>query len=87
MRIITRFSLNNDSGSGPRNALAGVLEGAGLVRTTKTATYEGDLTEDEIRDTSRRFWNIAHGYTPAYVDHFWMYADQSAQGDTQQDAA
>jgi hypothetical protein len=84
MRTIIRFSLNNDPGSGLRNALAGILEGAGLVRTIKTATYEGDLTEDEIRDALRKFWNVADGYTPAYVDHFWMYADQT---DAQQDAA
>lgn len=76
MRVIIRFSLNNDAGSGLRNSLAPVLEGAGLVRSSKTATYEGDLNEGEIQKILGKFWSIAHAYTPAYIDHFWMYVDQ-----------
>jgi hypothetical protein len=55
MRVIIRFSLNNDRGSALRNALAEVLEGRGLVRQSNTATYEGDLSEAAIRNAMRQF--------------------------------
>jgi hypothetical protein len=87
VRVIIRFSLNNDRGSALRNALAEVLEGGGLVRQSNTATYEGDLSEAEIRNAMRRFWNIASGFASAHVDHFWMYADAqpAANDDAEQE--
>jgi hypothetical protein len=75
MRVIIRFSLNNDHGSALRNSLANALESHGMVRQANTATYEGDLDEAEIRSVMRMFWNIASGSTRARIDHFWMYSD------------
>ena len=81
MRIIIRLSINNDYGSGLRNSLVPILEGAGLIRDATTATFEGFLTEAELRDAMRRFWNAAHSYVgEAHIDHFWMYADKKSEG-------
>jgi hypothetical protein len=87
-RVIIRLSLNNDQGSALRNMLAPILEGAGLVRGAKTATYEGELDADELRDMLRRFWNTVHSYTgPAHLDHFWMYADRETDAEDAAEAA
>ena len=88
MRVIIRLSINNDYGSGLRNCLVPILEGAGLARGPNTATYEGFLTEDELRDAMRRFWNTAYGYAgPAHIDHFWMYADKKEAAEEEAQAA
>jgi hypothetical protein len=77
MRVIIRLSINNDYGSGLRNSLVPILEAAGLGRGANTATFEGYITEGEMRDLMRRFWNTANSYAgPAHIDHFWMYADK-----------
>ena len=80
MRVIIRFSLNRDRKSELRNALKPVLETHGILWTGKTTgTYEGDVTETQIRKAVQSFWHTAATYQGrAHVDHFWMYADQGA---------
>jgi hypothetical protein len=81
MRVIIRLSINNDYESGLRKSLVPILEGAGLVRDATTATFEGFLTEAELREAMRRFWNAAHSHTgEAHIDNFWMYADKKTEG-------
>jgi len=82
------MSLNNDQNSALRNMLVPILEGAGLVRQTKTATYEGDISLSDLRDMMRLFWRTMDTYLgPAYLDHFWMYADRNALEDYEAEAA
>lgn len=77
MRVIVRFSLNDDRGSRLRHPLKAILEGGGIMwQQGSTGTYEGVVTEADLRDTMRQFWNHVSSYTGrATVDHFWMYCD------------
>lgn len=43
-----------------------------------TGTYEGDVSELDIRAAVRGFWQVlANNMSPAHLDHFWMYVDES----------
>lgn len=76
MRTIIRFSLNDDRGSRLRNILNPILENAGMQRVS-TGSYNGDLTEADLRGMLARFWNaMANFRSRAHLDHFWMYTDQ-----------
>jgi hypothetical protein len=78
MRVIIRFSLNNDTGSKLRNVLKPILESKGIRWTgATTGTYEGTRVDElDLRDALRRFWNRVGNYMgPGRVDHFWMYVD------------
>lgn len=79
MRVIVRFSLNNDKGSGLRNRLKPILENHGIMWTgANTGTYEGNVGEADLRDAMRLFWNSMNSYQGiATLDHFWMYADRT----------
>jgi CRISPR-associated endonuclease Cas2 len=75
MRTIIRFSLNNDSKSKLRNSLNQILTTAGLERIS-TATYEGDVSEIQLRKTLATFWRTFVTQSgKAHLDHFWMYID------------
>lgn len=79
MRVIIRFSLNNDANSQLRNVLKPILERNGIRWTgNTTGTYEGsNVTEADLRNALRQFWNALARYTGnAQVDHFWMYVDR-----------
>ncbi len=78
MRVIVRFSLNNDRQSRLRNRLKPILEQHGIAWSgTNTGTYEGDIQESDLRDAMRAFWNSMNSYRGlATLDHFWMYADR-----------
>jgi hypothetical protein len=42
-----------------------------------TGTYEGNVSEADLRDAMRQFWNAMNNYMgAATLDHFWMYADR-----------
>ncbi len=79
MRVIIRFSLNRDKKSGLRNVLKPTLESHGIMWTGKmTGTYEGNVSENDIRNALRQFWQVAANVVgSAHIDHFWMYADNS----------
>ena len=87
MRVIIRFSLNNDQGSALRNTLKPILESGGILWTgANTGTYEGeDIAESDLRNVLARFWSTLHGYMGnAHLDHFWMYVDKK-RGDEAED--
>lgn len=77
MRVIIRFSLNQDKNSVLRNALKPLLEAQGIMWTGgTTSTYEGNVLEKNVRRALSRFWRaLANNATNAHLDHFWMYSD------------
>jgi hypothetical protein len=88
MRVIIRFSLNNDQGSALRNILFPVLENGGIMWTgANTGTYEGDdIDEADLRNVLALFWNTLAGYMGnAHLDHFWMYVDKKRGEDDNED--
>jgi hypothetical protein len=84
VRVIVRFSLNNDQASALRNILFLILENGGITRTgVNTGTYEGeDIDEADLRNVLAQFWNTLSGYMGnAHLDHFWMYVDKKRSDD------
>jgi hypothetical protein len=82
-RVILRFSLNGDTGSPLRNAIAAELGKRGFERT-KTGTWERDDFDSPteamraIREVTRRLETPRKygGGSRAIMDHLWVYADQ-----------
>ncbi|GLR54328.1 hypothetical protein GCM10007923_55450 [Shinella yambaruensis] len=79
VRVIIRFSVDNENNSALRNKLTGVLTRAGLVRGANTATYEAmHLTSGNVGHMLSAFWRRANNHQgPGRIDHFWMYSDKS----------
>ena len=78
MQVIIRFSLDNDVNSALRNALRGILLGAGFTDGENTATYRhAHIEPAQMSDVLRDYWHRAatHGGN-GRVDHFWMYTDR-----------
>jgi hypothetical protein len=80
MRLIVRFSLRETEGSRLPSTLRKILLDSGL-QNSGAGTFEGDLTQAEIHESLGRFWQTAHTWSDdlAYVQHFWMYADQKEE--------
>lgn len=80
MRVIVRFSIDGEGNSALRNKLASILESAGVVRSKKTGTYEGELSEATLGSAVASFWETVaehQNQVPGVgIDHFWMYADK-----------
>lgn len=83
-RAILRFSLNRDTNSALRNAIAAELRRRNF-RRTKTGTWECDdldspeLAMRAIREVTRRIQNPqgVSGTNPRVIlDHLWVYVDQ-----------
>ena len=83
-RVILRFSLNRDTNSALRNAIATELSDRGFQRT-KTGTWEsGDLDTPNlalraIREVTRRIENprrFVGNHSRVILDHLWVYCDQ-----------
>lgn len=76
MRVIIRFSLNNDVQSALRNLLVNILGSAGFT-LSKTGTHECTcITEAQLNTVLCDFW--AQAVNPpnnAQIDHVWIYAD------------
>jgi hypothetical protein len=79
MRVIIRFSVDNEANSALRNKLSGVLTRAGLARSANTATYEAlHMSQTSISKMLGEFWKRANSHGgPGRLDHFWMYSDKS----------
>lgn len=79
MRVIVRFSVDNETNSALRNKLSGVLTRANFVRNANTATYENQhISSDRIGATLGEFWKRANNHQgPGRLDHFWMYSDRT----------
>lgn len=86
-RAIIRFSLDYDIGSKVRNAIAPVLESAGITRTA-TGTWESThATPSEaaaqvssmlgIMANPQQVTGVEH-YTR--MDHVWIYMDEIEEG-------
>jgi hypothetical protein len=79
MRVIIRFSLDDDKNSKLRSKLNAVLRKYGITLRLRTGTYEGiDIGTVEIEQAMIEFWSKAQTLYPAKIDHFWMYADKKA---------
>lgn len=79
MRVIIRFSINNDSGSALRNSLVYVLENTyQFQKAQNTSTYEYQSTMPvNLSQVLSSFWSTVENHKgPAVMDHFWMYFDQ-----------
>lgn len=83
MRVIIRFSVDNENNGALRNKLAGVLTRSGMTRDANTATYEAiHLTSLDVGKMLSEFWKRANNHQgPGSIDHFWMYSDKSDLGD------
>lgn len=82
MRVIIRFSVDNEINGALRNKLAGNLRAAGFRLLAHTATYQNSrISEGDLASALRVFWRIAskHG-GPGTIDHFWLYSDRWARG-------
>ena len=79
MRVIVRFSVDQDTNGSLTNTLRGVLANHGIhLNPNVTATYEGNLDQDDLAEAMTDFWDQAHSFQTTagcHVDHFWMYAD------------
>jgi len=83
VRVIIRFSVDNEPNSVLRNKLSGYLTRAGFVRNANTATYENQhIGKADIATVLGKFWRGASSHTgPGRVDHFWMYSDRTSLDD------
>jgi hypothetical protein len=79
MRVIIRFSLDNDSRNDLRHAVVRPLINNGITLRDATSTFEGNVSPAALSGALREFWQIAgqENWSPARVDHFWMYVDRS----------
>lgn len=83
-RVIVRISLNNDSGSAVRNAVAPLLQGCGL-QNTRTGIWESPAAgESQVAQHLQQVLALlsqaaaAPGANPAVaLDHLWLYIDQA----------
>lgn len=81
-RVIIRFSLNNDTTSARRNAVASLLQANGINRTA-TGTWESAAIPEAqaaqcIADVLTQLANPTGvgGVNPAaQLDHVWVYMD------------
>ena len=79
MRVIVRFSIDNDLNGLLTNSLRNILEQFGIVlNPARTATYETDgINEHQLAAAMEEFWEIiATHQGQGTLDHFWMYTDQ-----------
>jgi hypothetical protein len=78
MRVMIRFSVDNEPNSDLRKKLAKILDDEGFVRERNTATYErADVDPDEIAEILEEFWSAAAAHDgPGRIDHFWLYSDR-----------
>jgi hypothetical protein len=85
-RVIVRFSLDYDKNSAVRNAVAPLLEAAG-IRRTKTGTWESRVTHCTPAHASKQMRAVLRilenpqakvgGAGPhALLDHLWVYIDR-----------
>jgi hypothetical protein len=76
-RVIVRFSLNNDAGSRVRNAVAPLLEQAG-IENTATGTWEAEAATpaDVARQLGAVMAMFANVAPPTALDHAWIYVDR-----------
>lgn len=79
MRVIIRFSIDNDSQSLLRNSLVYKLETLhSFKKASKTSTYEYHSTSPvALSKVLSDFWHVVESHKgSATIDHFWMYVDQ-----------
>jgi hypothetical protein len=78
MRVMIRFSVDNEPNSDLRKKLEKVLDHDGFVRERNTATYErADVDASEIAEILEEFWSAAAVHVgPGRIDHFWLYSDR-----------
>jgi hypothetical protein len=78
MRVMIRFSVDNEPNSDLRKKLEMVLDDDGFVRERNTATYErADVNPSEIAEILEEFWSAAAVHVgPGRIDHFWLYSDR-----------
>jgi hypothetical protein len=80
MRFIIRFSLKETYRSRLPSILRKILLDRGLENSGE-GTFEGDFTYAQIHDALNHFWHTVDTWNEdeAYLQHFWMYADQKAE--------
>jgi len=84
-RAIVRISLNKDSNSALRNAVAATLTKAGFERT-KTGTWEIETSDEAallraIRTATRQVQDptrVSGVSKNVVLDHLWVYIDRRA---------
>jgi hypothetical protein len=76
MRVIIRFSLDDDTNSYLTNKLRAILTNLGFERQA-TGTYEAiNGRAAQIAAALEQFWQAIATHTGrGTVDHFWMYSD------------
>lgn len=82
-RVILRFSLNQDTNSALRNAIAEELTERGF-RRTKTGTWSDELESPDL--ALRAIWEVTRRLqkpqkfvgrnSRVILDHLWVYVDQ-----------
>lgn len=84
MRTILRFSINGESNSKLRNALAEHLKVNQFVKTGTASWENQNIAVGDLAATMSRFWEIvsdpvvqAGADAGVSVDHVWTYSDDS----------
>ncbi len=82
MRVIIRFSIDNEKDGALRNKLATKLRAAKFGLLKHTATWSNTtISEHRLALTLSAFWRTADGHSgPGRLDHFWLYSDRWARG-------
>jgi len=78
MRVIIRFSLDDDTNRQPlRVSLKEALGNNGIaLKAKQTSVYEGDgITLSRLQDALNKFWKECSRHRRARIDHFWMYVE------------
>lgn len=82
MRVILRFSVDNEINGSLRNKLTRRLTKAGFALQKRTATYEHrTIDPDDMATVLETFWTTANNHRAIYgkpgrIDHFWLYSDR-----------
>ena len=80
MKVIIRFSIDNERNGKLRNKLQRALRKSKFSNKKNTATYTGKGPKSTAKDLSialSTFWESVWKHPgPGQLDHFWMYVER-----------